>query len=121
MHSDRNTGPASHLSVPEETILDACGDTPLPEMGVVERAWDTDPIPTGEIGERVAGAVESLSFDDVPDGGEVALGVGSRGIANLPAIVAGVVGAVSEAGYEPFVFPAMGATAARRRRDSGRC
>ncbi|MFC6772307.1 DUF362 domain-containing protein, partial [Halorubrum pallidum] len=30
------------------------------------------------------------------------------GIANLPAIVRGVVGAIRDAGYDPFVFPAMG-------------
>ena len=44
----------------------------------------------------------------MPKGGEVALGVGSRGIANLADIVAGVVTEVREQRYEPFVFPAMG-------------
>ena len=96
------------LSVPEATILDACGDPPLPEMGVIEQVWDTDPIPSDEVRERAAGAAETLPLDSVPEGGEIALGVGSRGIANLPEIVAGVVDALSEAGYEPFVFPAMG-------------
>ncbi|MDS0223105.1 DUF362 domain-containing protein [Haloarcula sp. S1AR25-5A] len=99
---------ASALSVPEETIVEACGDPPLPELGVIEQVWETDPIATDDIESHAARAVESLSFADVPDGGEVALGVGSRGIANLPAIVASVVDAVSDAGYEPFVFPAMG-------------
>ncbi|WP_101296824.1 DUF362 domain-containing protein [Halegenticoccus soli] len=99
---------ARRLSVSEETVLEACGDPDLPEMGVIEQLWETDPIPPERTGKRAARAVESLSFEDVPDGGEVALGVGSRGIANLPAIVAGVVDAVSDAGYEPFVFPAMG-------------
>jgi hypothetical protein len=96
------------LSVPEASILDACGDPPLPEMGVIEQVWDTDPIPSDEVRERAAAAAETLPLDSVPEGGEIALGVGSRGIANLPEIVAGVVDALSEAGYEPFVFPAMG-------------
>ena len=96
------------LSVPEATILEACGDPPLPEMGVIEQVWDTDPIPSDEVRERAAAAAETLPLDSVPEGGEIALGVGSRGIANLPEIVAGVVDALSEAGYEPFVFPAMG-------------
>jgi hypothetical protein len=34
--------------------------------------------------------------------------VGSRGIANLADIVAGVVAEARDRGYEPFVFPAMG-------------
>ncbi|RDI69876.1 DUF362 domain-containing protein [Halopelagius longus] len=108
MSSDSGESPANHLSVPEDVILEACGHPELPEMGVIEQVWETDPIPPGEVGERAADAVESLSFAGVPDGGTVALGVGSRGIHNLPDIVAGVVAAVSDAGYEPFVFPAMG-------------
>jgi len=99
---------ARALSVPEDTIVEACGDPPLPELGVIEQVWETDPIPPAEVAAHAARAVESLSFADVPDGGEVALGVGSRGIANLPTIVGGVVDAVRDAGYEPFVFPAMG-------------
>jgi hypothetical protein len=96
------------LSVPEETILEACGDPPLPEMGVIEQVWDTDPIPDDEVRERAAAAAETLPLESVPEGGEIALGVGSRGIANLSEIVAGVVDALSGAGYSPFVFPAMG-------------
>ena len=99
---------ARSLAVAEGTILDACGDPPLPELGVIEQVWDTDPIPSDEIASRAGRAVESLPFDEVDRGDEVALGVGSRGIANLPEIVAGVVDALSDAGYDPFVFPAMG-------------
>ncbi len=108
MNSEEAESPVSHLSVPEETIVEACGDPPLPELGVIEQVWDTDPIPPEETGERAARAVRALSFEDVPEGGDVALGVGSRGIANLPSIVVGVVEEVRGAGYEPFVFPAMG-------------
>jgi len=38
----------------------------------------------------------------------VAVGVGSRGIANLPGLVRGTVQGLRERGFEPFVFPAMG-------------
>ena len=62
----------------EKTILDACGDPPLPELGVIEQNWETDPIASDDVATHAARAVESLSFADVPDGGEVALGVGSR-------------------------------------------
>ena len=40
--------------------------------------------------------------------GPVAVGVGSRGIANLEAIVRAAVGALRAAGWQPFVVPAMG-------------
>ncbi|RJT05461.1 DUF362 domain-containing protein [Halococcus sp. IIIV-5B] len=99
---------ARALTVPEDVVLDVCDDPPLPEMGVIEQRWESDSIPVDSIGDHAARAVNSLPFEDVPDSGEIALGVGSRGIANLPAIVAGVVEAVGELGYEPFVFPAMG-------------
>jgi hypothetical protein len=99
---------ADELAVAEETIVRACTDVELPEMGLVEQVWETDPIPQEALADRCAAAVRALDFEGVPPGGEVALGVGSRGIANLPVIVAGVVAAVSELGYEPFVFPAMG-------------
>ncbi|OYR47605.1 DUF362 domain-containing protein [Halorubrum sp. Hd13] len=96
------------LVVPEATVLDACGDRPLPDLGLVERDWDTDPIPSDRVEAAAAETVASLEFAGVPEGGEVAVGAGSRGIANLPSIVSGVVGAIEDAGYDPFVFPAMG-------------
>lgn len=96
------------LVVPEETIREACGDVEFPRMGVIEQLWETDPIPEGEIEDRAAETVKELPFEDVPEGGEVAIGAGSRGIANLPEIVSGVVRGVEKLGYEPFVFPAMG-------------
>ncbi|MGD0199822.1 MAG: hypothetical protein ABSD27_03640 [Bryobacteraceae bacterium] len=41
-------------------------------------------------------------------GARVAIGVGSRGIANIAAIVRAVVDFWKDAGMEPFIFPAMG-------------
>lgn len=96
------------LVVPESAIRQACGETPVPELGVIEQVWDTDPIPADAIPDSAGEAFSSLDLDGVPEGGEIALGVGSRGIANLADIVAGVVTEVREQGYEPFVFPAMG-------------
>jgi len=99
---------AEQLAVEEATIVDACTDVELPELGLVEQVWETDPVPIADIADESGRAVERLDFGGVPDGGEIALGVGSRGIANLPEIVSGVVSAVRDMGYEPFVFPAMG-------------
>jgi len=107
------------LVVSEETVLEACGEVTLPEIGLIEQDWDTDPIPPDEISDRASDAIGELELAAIPDGGEVAVGVGSRGITNLSSIVRGVVEALQSRGYEPFVFPAMGshggATAAGQR------
>jgi len=44
----------------------------------------------------------------IKPGARIAVGVGSRGIANLQAIVAGVLDLLKAAGAQPFVVPAMG-------------
>lgn len=44
----------------------------------------------------------------VKPGGRVAIGVGSRGIANIATIVRGVVDYFAAHGLKPFIFPAMG-------------
>ncbi|WP_424009177.1 DUF362 domain-containing protein [Haloferax denitrificans] len=102
---DRGDGP---VPISEEAVLEVSGMDSVPEMGIIEQLWETDPIPKGELRDSVFDAVEQLEFDGVPDGGEVAVGAGSRGIANLPTIVSAVVDALDDLGYEPFVFPAMG-------------
>ena len=96
------------LAVSEETNLEACGERDLPKFGVIEQVWDTDPIPPSGVAKRAGEAVDHLNFDAVPNGGEVAIGVGSRGIANLPELVNGVVDRLTKRGYRPFIFPAMG-------------
>jgi hypothetical protein len=99
---------SEQLVVPEADVLEASGERELPELGVIEQVWDTNPIPLKEIPHRTDEAVNTVDFTKVPDGGEIAIGAGSRGIANLATIVRGVVDAVKKLGYEPFVFPAMG-------------
>ncbi|MEY7851658.1 lactate racemase domain-containing protein [Natrarchaeobius sp. A-rgal3] len=98
----------SDIAVQEETIQRACGSPTLPEFGVIEQRWETDPIPDDEIADRASEAVTSLPFEDVPEGGTVALGVGSRGIDALSTIVEGVVRGVRDLGFDPIVVPAMG-------------
>lgn len=98
----------SDLVVTEETVRDAIDDRELPEVGLIEQQWDTDPIPESEIREHAVGATDDLDFASIPPGGEIAVGVGSRGIANLPAIVTGVIEALVDRGFDPFVVPAMG-------------
>ncbi len=81
---------------------------PLPEsLLLVEQRFDAPRV------EDVAAAVRHALEDGellhrIPAGATVAVGAGSRGIANIPTIVRAVVGRLREAGSRPFVFPAMG-------------
>lgn len=59
-------------------------------------------------GEVRAQLAASPFASRVKPGGRVAIGVGSRGIANIAVIVRGVVDYWKSAGARPFIFPAMG-------------
>jgi len=60
-------------------------------LNAVDREWN-----------RIKGCL------DLPQGSTVAIGVGSRGISNLDIVVRAVVARLKDAGYHPFVTPAMG-------------
>lgn len=100
--------PPTDLAIPEKTIREVTADAEMPAMGTVEQVWDTDPVPSDEIGEHAAIAVGDLKLEVVPEGGTIAVGVGSRGIANLARIVEEVIDELADRGYEPFIVPAMG-------------
>ena len=74
-----------------------------PRMALVEQRVDTPAAPK-EIGESVREALRSVQLPS----GSVAVGVGSRGVGGIGPVVAALVGALKEAGAEPFVVPAMG-------------
>jgi hypothetical protein len=94
--------------ISDATVHDVCGDRELPPLGLIEQQWETDPISSEDIEEAAATAAGNFSLDGVPRGGSVAIGAGSRGIANLSGIIRGVVEEFQNRGYKPFVFPAMG-------------
>lgn len=60
-----------------------------------------------DIGEALAREFDRLR-PRVQPGARIALGVGSRGITNLAAIVAGMLDLLRGAGARPFILPAMG-------------
>jgi hypothetical protein len=60
-----------------------------------------------DIEKSVKNEVRSLNLQIEP-GAEIAIAVGSRGIANLPIIVKSVVDSVKSMGGVPFIVPAMG-------------
>jgi hypothetical protein len=62
-----------------------------------------------DIPAAVAAELQRAQFaSKVPPGSKVAIGVGSRGIANIGTIVRAVVDYWKNAGMQPFLFPAMG-------------
>lgn len=93
----------------------------FPDAGTVDTALPTVTFPTfarvsydpetpqvDDVSQVTWDAVASLPLSEIPAGGTVAIGLGSRGIRDIRSIAETVVAAVSEAGYEPVVIPAMG-------------
>lgn len=79
----------------------------LPRLMIVRQnfpAHRIEDIPA-EVRRQLAGSGFSSRLKP---GSRVAIGVGSRGIANIATIVHGVVQYWKEAGMKPFLFPAMG-------------
>lgn len=67
-------------------------------------------FPRPRVADIPRAVVETLAGAGLPvkRGDTVAVGAGSRGIANIDVIVGAVVGYLSDLGARPFVFPAMG-------------
>lgn len=81
---------------------------PLPEtLLAVEQRFD---VPTAaDVAVAVSEALKgSELLTRIKPGASVAVGAGSRGIANLPVIVKAAVDRLRAVGAKPFVFPAMG-------------
>ena len=80
---------------------------PLPDVVPVRQEFPESPIADLEATLEAALAAGGVA-DMVRPGQRVALGVGSRGLANLPALVRLLAAAVRRLGAAPFVVPAMG-------------
>jgi hypothetical protein len=68
---------------------------------------DVPEIPVAEIPARVKIALQPIIERLAPDD-RVAITAGSRGIANMPAILRACGEAIRDAGGDPFIMPAMG-------------
>ncbi|HKJ00304.1 MAG TPA: lactate racemase domain-containing protein [bacterium] len=82
-------------------------DVPLPRMVPVKVNFETTRI------EDVAGAVQeqmrqAAIRDKVQSGMTIAVGCGSRGVANIATVAQAVIGELKALGAKPFIFPAMG-------------
>ena len=81
---------------------------PLPErLLVVEQTFDAPQVADVAAATRAA-LDESELLRRVSPGMTVAVGAGSRGVANVAIMVKTVVERLKEIGAKPFVFPAMG-------------
>ena len=81
---------------------------PLPErLLAVEQRFDAPQAADVAAATRTA-LEQSELLSRIPPGASVAVGVGSRGIANIPAITRAAIDRLRQAGAEPFVVTAMG-------------
>jgi hypothetical protein len=79
----------------------------FPRVVLIERQFPDRSI--ADIGARIHQEFERWGYArSMRRGARIAIGVGSRGISNIAAIVKAVVECWKAAGAEPFVFPAMG-------------
>lgn len=82
-------------------------DIPIPPMAAVRQSFEKHAL------EDIAGNVRATTSSikqksQIKPGDHIAIGVGSRGIANLATVVQALVAELKSWGAHPFVFPAMG-------------
>jgi hypothetical protein len=90
-----------------EIIRKMLQDVKFPRMVKVQQHFDTDEI------QDIEGAVlkelrKPEIMSRVKMGMRIAVGVGSRGVAEIPRIVQTVISELKSWGAEPFIIPAMG-------------
>jgi len=111
---DASPAPASGALLPsnfanpaDSPIHALLKDVPLPRMVAIEMAFER-PVLT-DVGRSFAEKLHaSRVLEAIRPGMSVAVGAGSRGIANLPLITRLLVEELKKAGAKPFIFPAMG-------------
>ncbi|MDQ6691176.1 MAG: DUF2088 domain-containing protein [Candidatus Dormibacteraeota bacterium] len=89
----------------ERLARELYGSHPPPEVALVRQMVEAPRVP--DIGGAVDEAVRRVA-QATSRRGPLAVGVGSRGIANLDLIVRRTVEALKREGFEPYIVPAMG-------------
>jgi len=97
------------FDIPDQGTLDAVNDATaadFPRFARVRRSRDP---PRVDPAEATREAVEDVpGLDALPEGASVGITAGSRGIHDMPEVLATIVEELRSRGLEPFVFPAMG-------------
>lgn len=88
-------------------ILDILSRVPLPPMYRVRYRLDSARVEDVSAETRARLRASGL-LRRLRDGAEIAVAVGSRGVANQPALVRTLIDELKAAGARPFVVPAMG-------------
>jgi len=79
----------------------------LPRCAIVRQNFPRRALP--DVRAAVRDAIrQAQALDRLPHCASIAIGVGSRGIANLAEIVTELVACLKQRGLRPFLFPAMG-------------
>lgn len=88
-------------------IDDLLNSIPVPRMVEVFQRFERPELndPGGELKRLLS---DKKVFSRLRPGAEIAVAVGSRGIANLPEVTKAVVQELKNAGARPFLVPAMG-------------
>jgi hypothetical protein len=89
-------------------LADLLADYPLP-ADLLRVRVQLDPPVIADVADEVGRVLRGSGIAQlVSDGDEVAIAVGSRGVANLPVLVRETAAFFTALGARPFVFPAMG-------------
>lgn len=91
----------------DQVLYDMIKDTPLPRLVRIRQKFDPQEITDVEETIRRELAKPEVS-QGIRPGMKIAVGVGSRGIAQLPLLVRTTVDELKKRGAEPFLVPAMG-------------
>ncbi len=82
-------------------------DIQLPKMVDIEQKFMNQPI--ADIETAVIDQINRPEIAaTIKSGASIAVGVGSRGVANIEALTRATVKAIKQRGGKPFIFPAMG-------------
>lgn len=82
-------------------------DIPLPRMVPIETTFDRPVL--ADVGQAFLEKLHaSRVLDAIRPGMSIAVGAGSRGIANVPLVTRLLLDELKKAGARPFLFPAMG-------------
>jgi hypothetical protein len=88
-------------------LQDLLAGVPLPRVVPARQRFAATEV--GDLEAAVAAELDRPGTGDtIRPGASIAVAVGSRGIAELPRLVAAVVAGLRRRGAQPFVFPAMG-------------
>lgn len=87
-----------------QSVLDG---VKIPRMYMVEQRFESKPL--GDIAGECRKQLLTLpALGELPAGAEVAVAVGSRGVASIDTITKAVIDTLKERGLRPFIVPAMG-------------